>query len=84
MSRLCLKVDVDTYAGTVNGIPRLLDVFARHGVRATFFFSLGPDSTGKAVKRVFAKGFVKKVLRSNPAVSFGLGARSQSAVNQSC
>lgn len=72
MSRLCLKVDVDTYAGTVNGIPRLLDVFARHGVRATFFFSLGPDSTGKAVKRVFAKGFVKKVLRSNPAVSFGI------------
>lgn len=70
--KLCLKVDVDTYAGTVNGIPRLLDVFARHGVRATFFFSLGPDSTGKAVKRVFAKGFVKKVLRSNPAASFGI------------
>ncbi len=71
-ARLALKVDVDTYAGTLEGVPRLLDLFAREGVRATFLFSLGPDSTGKAVKRVFRRGFVKKVLRASPAASYGI------------
>jgi undecaprenyl phosphate-alpha-L-ara4FN deformylase len=68
---LALKVDVDTYVGTLEGIPRLLTLFAREGIRATFFFSLGPDNTGKAVKRIFKKGFIKKVLRANPAASYG-------------
>lgn len=70
--RLVLKVDVDTLRGTVEGVPRLLDLFARAGVRATFLFSLGPDRTGRAVVRVFRKGFVKKVLRSSPAASYGI------------
>jgi peptidoglycan/xylan/chitin deacetylase (PgdA/CDA1 family) len=72
LSDLVLKVDVDTFSGTREGVPRLLELFAREEVRATFFFSLGPDSTGKAVKRVFRKGFVKKVLRASPAASYGL------------
>jgi len=70
--RLALKVDVDTYSGTVGGIPRLLELFAKHGVAATFFFSLGPDNTGKAIKRVLRKGFVKKVLRASPGASYGI------------
>ena len=72
MSRLALKVDVDTYRGTLEGVPRLLDLFAKEGVKATFFFSLGPDTSGKAIKRVFRKGFVKKVLSASPAASYGL------------
>lgn len=68
---LVLKVDVDTYRGTLEGVPRLLDLFAKEGVRATFLFSLGPDNTGKAAKRVFRKGFVKKVLSASPAASYG-------------
>lgn len=72
MSALVLKVDVDTYHGTLEGVPRLLELFAKANVRATFFFSLGPDNTGKAVKRVFRKGFVKKVLRASPAASYGV------------
>ncbi len=71
-SRLVLKVDVDTYVGTLEGVPRLLDLLAKEGVRATFLFSLGPDSTGRALKRVFRRGFVKKVLRANPTASYGL------------
>jgi len=70
--RLALKVDVDTFTGTCEGVPRLLELFARHGVTATFFFSLGPDNTGKAIKRVFRKGFIKKVLRASPGASYGL------------
>jgi undecaprenyl phosphate-alpha-L-ara4FN deformylase len=69
---LVLKVDVDTFRGTLEGVPRLLDLFARQGVRATFLFSLGPDNTGKAVRRFFRKGFLKKVLAANPAASYGL------------
>ncbi|HEX7528544.1 MAG TPA: polysaccharide deacetylase family protein, partial [Thermoanaerobaculia bacterium] len=72
MSRLALKVDVDTYRGTLEGVPRLVDLFEKHGIRATFFFSLGPDTSGKAIKRIFRKGFVKKVLSANPAASYGL------------
>ena len=70
--KLALKVDVDTYRGTLEGVPRLVDLFGRHGVKATFFFSLGPDTSGKAIKRVFRKGFVRKVLSANPAASYGL------------
>jgi peptidoglycan/xylan/chitin deacetylase (PgdA/CDA1 family) len=69
--RLALKVDVDTYRGTLEGVPRLLELFAKEDVKATFFFSLGPDTSGKAIKRVFRKGFVKKVLSANPAASYG-------------
>lgn len=72
MKSLALKVDVDTYRGTLEGVPRLVDLFGKHGIRATFFFSLGPDTSGKAIKRIFRKGFVKKVLSASPAASYGL------------
>lgn len=60
-----LKVDVDTYVGLRDGAPRLLDLFARHGVRASWFVSMGPDRTGRAVARAFRqRGFLAKMLRS--------------------
>ena len=72
MKKLVLKVDVDTYRGTLEGVPRLVDLFEKHGIKATFFFSLGPDTSGKAIKRVFRKGFIRKVLSASPAASYGL------------
>ena len=44
--RLALKVDVDTFRGTREGVPRLVEILKRHGAKATFCFSLGPDHTG--------------------------------------
>ena len=41
-----LKVDVDTLRGTREGVPRLAALFKKHGVQATFYFSVGPDHTG--------------------------------------
>jgi undecaprenyl phosphate-alpha-L-ara4FN deformylase len=41
--RVALKVDCDTYVGTRDGVPRLLGALAARGIRATFFFSYGPD-----------------------------------------
>lgn len=72
MKTLALKIDVDTYRGTLEGVPRLVDLLGKHGLRATFFFSLGPDTSGRAIKRLFRKGFVKKVLSAKPAASYGL------------
>ena len=70
--RLAIKVDVDTYRGTKEGVPELCKLFKKHNVPATFLFSLGPDNTGKALKRIFRKGFLKKCLRSNVAGNYGL------------
>lgn len=70
---VAIKIDVDTYIGTRAGIPRLLEIFRRHGVRATFFAVLGPDNSGKAIRRVFTrKGFVGKMARTNPLKIYGL------------
>jgi len=70
--RLALKVDCDTYEGTKNGIPNLLRLFDELGIRASFFFTLGPDTSGRAIARVFTqKGFLKKMFRSNAAALYG-------------
>ena len=63
--RVSLKVDCDTFAGTRDGIPRLLEILAARGIRATFFFTFGPDRSGLAIRRVFTrKGFLTKMIRS--------------------
>ncbi len=72
MGRLALKIDVDTDRGTLEGVPRLAALFERLDVRATFLFSLGPDQTGRAVKRAFRRGFVDKVRRTSVLKHYGL------------
>src|SRR5574342_841521 len=69
---LGLKIDVDTYRGTRDGVPRLLKVLATHGARATFLFSLGPDHTGRALRRVFRPGFLRKVSRTSVVANYGI------------
>ncbi len=46
---VCVTVDVDTHDGMRDGVPRLLEAFKRHRVRATFFLALGPDRSGRAM-----------------------------------
>jgi len=46
MKRIALKIDVDTYRGTVHGVPSLIELLQRYEAGATFFFSLGPDQSG--------------------------------------
>jgi undecaprenyl phosphate-alpha-L-ara4FN deformylase len=67
-----LKVDVDTLRGTREGVPRLVSLFKKHGVDATFYFSVGPDNTGRAMRRVFRKGFAQKVARTSVLKHYGL------------
>jgi undecaprenyl phosphate-alpha-L-ara4FN deformylase len=70
--RIGLKVDVDTLRGTREGVPRLVSLFKKHGVDATFYFSVGPDHTGRAMRRVFRKGFAQKVARTSVLKHYGL------------
>jgi peptidoglycan/xylan/chitin deacetylase (PgdA/CDA1 family) len=44
----------------------------RHGAGATFLFSLGPDHTGRAIKRVFRPGFMQKVSRTSVVEHYGI------------
>jgi peptidoglycan/xylan/chitin deacetylase (PgdA/CDA1 family) len=67
-----LKVDVDTLRGTREGVPRLAALLKRHGLDATFYFSVGPDHTGRALRRVFRKGFAQKVARTSVLKHYGL------------
>jgi peptidoglycan/xylan/chitin deacetylase (PgdA/CDA1 family) len=70
--QVALKVDVDTLRGTLEGVPALLRLFDRYQVRATFLFSLGPDHTGRALRRVFRPGFFSKVRRTSVTSHYGL------------
>jgi peptidoglycan/xylan/chitin deacetylase (PgdA/CDA1 family) len=73
MPTLGIKVDVDTYRGMQEGVPRLIDILAAHDVRATFFIAMGPDNSGRAVLRFFTRrGFLKKMLRSNAVGMYGI------------
>jgi undecaprenyl phosphate-alpha-L-ara4FN deformylase len=72
LSFIALKIDVDTYRGTREGVPRLAGLFEKLGVRATFLFSLGPDHTGRAVRRAFRRGFASKVRRTSVVKHYGI------------
>lgn len=72
MGTIALKIDVDTYRGTREGVPRLVAALERAGARATFLFSVGPDHTGRAIKRVFRRGFLGKVRRTSVTQHYGV------------
>jgi undecaprenyl phosphate-alpha-L-ara4FN deformylase len=69
---LSIKIDVDTDRGTRIGVPNLLKLFSDLNIPATFLFSLGPDNTGRAIKRIFRPGFLKKVSRSSVISMYGI------------
>ena len=67
-----LKVDVDTLRGTREGVPRLVALLKKYKLDATFYFSVGPDHTGRALRRVFRKGFAQKVARTSVLKHYGV------------
>src|SRR5512136_204219 len=69
---LAIKVDVDTDRGTRIGVPNLLALFGEFGIKSTFLFSLGPDNTGRAIKRIFRPGFFSKVARTSVVSVYGI------------
>src|SRR5690606_14127004 len=70
--RLAIKIDVDTDRGTREGVPALKAALARRGIPACFLFSLGPDNTGRAIRRIFRPGFFSKVSRTSVVSVYGI------------
>ena len=68
---LVLKIDVDTYRGTREGVPNLVRMLKSHGAGATFLFSMGPDHTGWAMRRALRPGFFQKVSRTSVVEHYG-------------
>lgn len=71
MKKIAIKIDVDTKRGYDIGVPRMLDVFKAEKIKATFFFSMGTDNSGKAIRRIFRKGFLAKMMRTKAPSTYG-------------
>ena len=59
-------------AARARACPTSSTLLRKHGADATFLFSLGPDHTGRAIKRVFRPGFFGKVRRTSVVRHYGV------------
>ncbi len=72
MALLGLKIDVDTHWGMKSGVPSLLKILKEFNLKGTFFLSIGPDNSGRAVLQLIKNPlFLKKMMRTNAAALYG-------------
>ena len=72
MAVLALKVDIDTFRGMKDGVPRIVKTLGKFSVQASFFVSFGPDRSGLAVLQFLRPKFLMKMIRTNAPAMYGL------------
>lgn len=71
---IALKIDVHTYRGTRNAVPVLIDLLRQQGAGASFLFTLGPDSSGRLLRRALRQCVMRR--RRPPSLLSHYGWRS--------
>ncbi|MFW9916329.1 MAG: polysaccharide deacetylase family protein [Candidatus Thorarchaeota archaeon] len=69
---LAIRVDVDTREGVTKGIPIILEILDKSSeIKASFFLAMGPDHTGRNIRRIlkfreFSKIHPKSLAQYSP------------------
>jgi peptidoglycan/xylan/chitin deacetylase (PgdA/CDA1 family) len=71
-TEIAFKVDVCNHRALHAGLPELLRTLDRAGAPASIFVSFGPDHSGKAIRRIFRRGFLTKMLRTRAPRMYGM------------
>jgi undecaprenyl phosphate-alpha-L-ara4FN deformylase len=70
--QIALKIDVDTHEGLKTGVPAMARMLRNEGVAASFFVAMGPDNSGKALRRAITnRGFITKMFRTRAVSMYG-------------
>ncbi len=66
---------MDMARGLTVGVPRLVALLEDHGIRASFFVPMGPDNSGRAIRRaVEVRGFIGRMRRLGVVRRYGLSS----------